>query len=497
MRSSRCAGKVATTLEVAMRFRFFPIVAVALIAPYTPTSAQPPQGIDKLSHILVIYLENRSFDHLFGEFLGADGISNAGSAAIQRNRAGEPYAKLPPVLDPFKVAKNPIGLYALPAIENLPNRLFAIDGLPYGVTVKTYTRDLIHAFYTNKAQINGGKNDRFVAYSNAGALTMGHYGEASLRDTNLWKLARDYRLLDNFFQGAFGGSFFNHIWLVCACAPEWPNPPASVRSKPNPGGSMDDESVTAVGDGEYAVNTTQSVFLNNGKKGGDLLPGQTKSTIGDRLTAKGVDWAWYSGGWNLAIKGNRSSEEEQILEKNLFQWHHQPFAYFERFSPMRQSGRDERAKHLKDAIELEADIRTGRLPPVAFYKPVGVLNQHPGYANLVEADEEVGRIVKLMQMSPMKESYAIIITYDEHGGFFDHVRPPQPADAGDRADFFGPGTRVPAILVSPFVRKGVDHSQYETTSISKFIADRHRLDALHSSRFKAVESLAKAFDFSR
>src|SRR6266511_2943137 len=321
MRSSRCAGKVATTLEVAMRFRFFPIVAVALIAPYTPTSAQPPQGIDKLSHILVIYLENRSFDHLVGQFLVADGISNAGSAAIHRNLAGEPY-------------------------------------------------------------------------SNAGALTMGHYGEASLRDTNLWKLARDYRLLDNFFQGAFGGSFFNHIWLVCACAPEWPNPPASVRSKPNPGGSMDDESVTAVGDGEYAVNTTQSVFLNNGKKGGDLFPGQTKSTIGDRLTAKGVDWAWYSGGWNLAIKGNRFSEEEQILEKNLFQWHHQPFAYFERFSPMRQSGRDERAKHLKDAIELEADIRTGRLPPVAFYKPVGVLNQHPGYANLVEADEVFGRIVK-------------------------------------------------------------------------------------------------------
>ncbi len=484
-----------------MRVRRFLIAAAGLavlcVLASTAAWAQIPQGIEKLTHILVIYLENRSFNNLFGEFPGANGIANAGSAAIQRNRAGEPYAKLPPVPNPFKVMQNPIGLYALPAIENLPNKPFAIDGLPYGVTPKTYTRDLTHAFYTNKAQINGGKNDRFVAYSNAGALTMGYYSEASLQDSNLWKLARDYRLLDNFFQGAFGGSFFNHMWLVCACAPEWPNPPANLRSKPNPDGSMQDGRVTAVADGDYAVNTTQSVFLNNGKQGGDLLPSQTKPTIGDRLTAKGVDWVWYSGGWNLAIKADRSPEEQQVLDKNEFQWHHQPFAYFERFNPMRQSGRDERAKHLKDAIELEADIRTGKLPPIAFYKPVGVLNQHPGYANLVEADEEVGRIVHLMQTSPMKASYAIIITYDEHGGFFDHARPPEPADSGDRADFFGPGTRVPAILVSPFVRKGLDHSQYDTTSIARFIADRHRLDPLNSPRFKAVESLAKAFDFSR
>ena len=112
------------------------------------------------------------------------------------------------------------------------------------------------------------------------------------------------------------------------------------------------------------------------------------------------------------------------------------------------------------------------MPPVAFYKPVGVLNQHPGYANVVAADEEVGRIVGLMEDSPIKGSYAVIITYDEFGGFFDHVPPPQPSTAGGRADFFGPGSRVATIVVSPFARKGViEHTQYDTTSILRLMGN--------------------------
>ena len=90
-------------------------------------------------------------------------------------------------------------------------------------------------------------------------------------------------------------------------------------------------------------------------------------TIGDRLTEKGVDWAWYSGGFSLAIKANRSAEEEATLAKKAFQWHHQPFAYFARFDPTTARGRSERTAHLKDETALEADIKSGKLPPVAFY----------------------------------------------------------------------------------------------------------------------------------
>ena len=461
--------------------------------------AQAPQGVDKLSHILVLYMENRSFDTLFGEFPGANGLANAGEAAVQRDREGKPYAVLPATKGPFDIPQNPPEVRAIPSLENLPNKPFRTVGVRPGVTIETHTRDLIHAFYTNRSQINGGRNDWFALFSNATALAMSTYAAEDMKDTNLWRLARENTLLDNFFMGAFGGSFLNHIWLVCACAPVWPDPPRSQRSEVDPAGhAIRDRRVVAAGDGDYAVNTTQSIFLNDGQQGENMLPPQHAVTIGDRLTEKGVDWAWYSGGWTLAAKSDRTREENEELEKRHFVWHHQPFAYFARFDPTRQTGRDERTAHLKDASVLEADIRTGKLPPVAFYKPIGVLNQHPGYANLVPGDEEIGRIVKLMDESPMKDSYAVVITYDENGGLWDHAAPPSGSKAGSRADFFGPGTRVPTIVASPFARKGqVDHTEYDTTSILKLIAERHRLDALPSARFGAVESLAKAFDFEK
>jgi phospholipase C len=480
-----------------MRLKLVLAALAATVGLIATAFAQTPRPIDKLSHILVIYLENRSFDNLFGEFPGANGIANAGEAAIQKNRAGEAYQKLPGIKWPFQSLRNTSDLYAVPSLDNLLNTPFAIDALPNGVTLRTYTRDLTHSFYANKAQINGGKNDRFVAYSNAGALTMGHYSQRSMKDTNLWKLASSNRLLDNFFQGAFGGSFLNHMWLACACVPKWADAPEKLRSKLNSDGSISDRKITLQEDGDFAVNTVQSAYLNDDDQENDLLPAQHQPTIGDRLGAKGVDWRWYSGGWNLAIMPKREHEDKWIFEAGNFQWHHQPFAYFQPFSPLQQEGRERRAKHLKDAVELVADIRSGQLPPVAFYKPVGVLNQHAGYANIADGDEEVGRIVKLMQESPMRDSYAIIITYDEYGGFFDHVPPPQPSNSGNRADFFGPGTRVPAILVSPFVQQGVDSTQFDTTSIAKFITERHRLDPLPGTRFETVESLSKAFDFSR
>jgi len=93
-----------------------------------------------------------------------------------------------------------------------------------------------------------------------------------------------------------------------------------------------------------------------------------------------------------------------------------------------------------------------------------------------ETTEEVARIVRLMDESPMKGSYAVVITYDENGGFWDHVPPPP----GDR---WGPGVRIPAILISPWVKKSyVDHTQYDTTAILKFITKRFSLEPLPGVR---------------
>jgi phospholipase C len=458
------------------------------------STAQAAGGLNKVSHIIVLYLENRSFDHLLGAFPGANNLTMAGPGAIQRDQNGEPYRVLPNPAKPFDVEGNPPDVRAI-TISELPNAPFAIDGVHPKATINAVIRGLTHLFYTNRAQINGGANDRFALLSDAGGLTMGYYSANAMENTNLWKAARDGVLLDNFFQGGFGGSFFNHMWLVCACAPVWPNPPADQRSVLDPKGiPLHEGRVTAASDGDYAVNTTQSIFLNDGKQDGALLPAQSSTTIGDRLSERGIDWAWYSEGWNLAINQQRTQEQEHELSAMLFAYHHQPFAYFQRFDPSTAKGRADRRIHLRDAQDLDFDIRSGQLPPVTFYKPADVNSEHPGLGSVAAGDAVIGRVREMLDSSAIRDSYALIITYDEFGGFFDHVAPPAAPAAGGRADFFGPGTRIPAVIVSRLVKGGINSTEYESTSIARFIAERFDLDPLPSARFRAVRSLGEIFD---
>jgi acid phosphatase len=307
------------------------------------------------------------------------------------------------------------------------------------------------------------------------------------------------KLADNFFMGAFGGSFFNHIWLVCACAPYYPDADKSP-AKPSiaivePDGvtlKLADNSPKSalegppkfVSDGNltpdfYAVNTMQPPYQPSANKpapGGDprfadpnaatTLPPQTEPTIGDLLSAKGVTWAWYGGAWQSVLDHGNSTPIPS------FQFHHQPFNYFASFAP----GTPERAGHLHDGglggREFIKAIGEGKLPKVAFYKPQGNLNEHSGYADIISGDQHVADVIDHLQHSPQWDHMLIIVTYDENGGIWDHVAPPK----GDR---WGPGTRIPAIIVSPFAKHGfVDHTPYDTTSILRFITRRFDLPVL-------------------
>lgn len=127
-------------------------------------------------------------------------------------------------------------------------------------------------------------------------------------------------------------------------------------------------------------------------------------------------------------------------------------------------------------------------PKVAFFKPAGRNNQHPGYASISEADQEVKEVVEAIRGSAIWPSTAIVITYDENGGFWDHVAPP-------RVDRWGPGSRIPTIIVSPFAKKGyVDHTVYDTTAILKLIENRFGLLPLTERDAKA-NGLEGAFEF--
>jgi LPXTG-motif cell wall-anchored protein len=430
-------------------------------------SAQAAQA-NPINHVVVIYLENHSFDNLYGMFPGANGIAKAGAKATQVDKSGVKYATLP---QPNNTNLKPAGPDArFPA--DLPNKPFNIDKY---VPLNQNTGDLVHRFYQEQIQIDGGKMDKFAAISDAAGLTMGYYNTANLP---LYKYAQQYTLADNFFHAAFGGSFLNHFWLICACSPTWPNAPAGSIAQVDASGNMvKDGAVTPDG---YAVNTSFTVnspHLPNITDTLKLVPQQTQPTIGDRLSEKGVSWAWFSGGWTDAVNGNPDK---------LFQYHHQPFAYFQNYA----DGTDGRKQHLKDESEFYYDIQNNALPSVSFVKPLGEENEHPGYTDTARGEAHVVQLIDLIQKSPAWQDTAIIITYDENGGFWDHVAPPT-------IDKWGPGSRVPTLIISPYAKKGfVDHTQYDTTSSLKFIEQRWELAPL-ATRDASTNDMSNAFDFSQ
>ena len=129
------------------------------------------------------------------------------------------------------------------------------------------------------------------------------------------------------------------------------------------------------------------------------------------------------------------------------------------------------------------------MPTVSFYKPVGEDNEHPGYASIAAGDARVADVLYRLATSPMFQSMAIIVTYDENGGFWDHVPPPV-------IDRWGPGARVPAIVISPFAKRGfVDRTPYDTTSILRLIETRWGLPPL-TDRDARANNLLGAFDFT-
>ncbi len=435
--------------------------------PVSPAQTVLPPGLQKLDHIVVIYLENRSFDNLFGLFPGADGLQNASATATQVGQDGKPYATLPPVMNTGKKPPVPDARFA----RDLPNKPFLID--PY-VGLEDKDPNLTHLWYQQQVQIDGGKMDKFAAISNAGGLVMGYHDGSK---TKLWQYAKEFTLADHFFHAAFGGSFLNHFWTICACTPVFPDAPGgAISQEAADGGMIKDGEVTPDG---YAVNTLYSVYSPHPPDADParLLPPQMMSTIGDRLNDKGISWAWYSGGWNEALVGKYD---------RAFQFHHQPFAYFKNYG----DGTEGRKKHLKDEDDLIGDIEKGTLPAVAFYKPVGEENEHPGYANVASGDDKVADIIERIRKSPAWTNTAIIVTYDENGGFWDHVAPP-------RLDRWGPGVRVPTVIVSPLAKRGfIDHTIYDTTSILALIERRFDLPPLAERDAKA-NGLANAFELGR
>ena len=390
--------------------------------------------------------------------------------------------------------------------------MFAANGVPKGSGEPGgCTRDIVHRFYQEQYQLHGGRQDRYATGSDAVGLTQGYY---RTRELPVYKYlhrkgAPKYVVADRFFQAAFGGSFLNHQWLIAARTPLDTSHGAGVPAPAVANSVLDSNGMVnglpplhpdrarqrRPADPQVqrpAADEVQAVPAATSRSTPSSRPARPRRTgakipliddarypnIGDRMTAAGISWKWYSGGWREASSGKPGP---------LFQYHHQPFNYFAAYAP----GQPGRA-HLKDESRFVTAAKNGHLPMVSFVKPYGAENEHPGYASQSKGSDHLVHLLKTITNGPQGKDTLVVVTYDEFGGQWDHVSPPGAGARKGTHDVWGPGTRIPALVVGRSLkRSGVDHTSYDTTSILATIERSYGLAPL-SSRDRAVNDLSHA-----
>jgi phospholipase C len=548
------------------------LVALGTTAVAGPAAAAggPKSGpLGTYKHLVVIYEENHSFDNLYGLWGDVngqhlEGLADAdGSHTTQIAQNGDAYDCLKqldvnlntdfhgsaspafppntlsvrPECNPETVtfpdgstttytshfANEPFAFdpYIPPDATTCPrpNQEFSFgNGIMNGAvnpsTGQTYgtpggcTRDLVHKFYQEQWQLNGGAQNRYVTGSDSVGTSMGYYDTTQLPIYEYLhgNGAPKYVIADRFFQAAYGGSYLNHQYLIAAQPLAWPGAPAGQHAVLDstgaahaypllvPDRAVVDGAVTqacgtattvaGLACGDWAVNTLQPAWEPQGTFGAKEPATDDTNValnIGDRMSDAGVSWAWYSGGWDNAA-GNvggpgwtngstpgtctdphvsTADRQYPYCPDSSFQFHHQPFNYFTRYAP----GTPDRAAHLKDEVEFLAAAKNGTLPQVSFVKPLGNENEHPGYSSEANGSDHLVDLIQAIESGPQAGNTLIVVTYDEFGGSWDHVPPPGLGTTGAH-DQYGPGTRIPALFIArSFTRSGVDHTVYDTTSI--------------------------------
>ena len=298
--------------------------------------------------------------------------------------------------------------------------------------------DLDHRLQTHEAQFRNGRMDGFVyAFADRGRLAetaMGYYDDRDL--PYYWNLADEFVLFDRFFTSASGGSVSNHMYWI-----------AGAPGVVDPG----KEGIPEVGWGN--------------------LP-----TIFDRLEEKGISWKFYIQNYDPSVtfrKQKAGDKGAQIV-----------------WAPLLAYGRylddPKLFSKIVDLSEYFDDLANGTLPAVSYIVPSGASEHPPG--SIQAGERFIRTLINALTASDAWPSSAFLWSYDDWGGWYDHVPPP-------RVDKFGYGFRAPALLVSAYAKRGyVDSTQLDFTSILKFIERNWGLKPL-AERDRKANNFLTAFDF--
>jgi phospholipase C len=458
-----------------------------------------------IKHLVVIFQENVSFDHYFATY------------PVAANAAGEPAFKRR--LDSPAVN----GLNTNGLINHNPN-----SHAPFRLSrAQNYTCDQDHDYLPEQQAFDAGLMDKFPQFVGVGTdgscpdygyganLVMGYYDGNTV--TALWHYAQDFALNDNSFGTTFGPSTPGAINL--ASGNTSPYDPAHTIGDLT--GSVDGTSVIGDPDPYYddCGSPTQVAVLG--------------TNIGDLLNAKGITWGWFQGGFkptqawdgiNPAVCGSQSTNLGGATVTD-YSAHHEPFEYYASTAnphhlPATSSsmiGYTDQANHQYDLADFWTAAYAGNLPAVSFLKAKKAQDGHSGYSSPLDEQAFIVNTINQLETLPDWNSTAVVISYDDSDGWYDHQMGPivkQSVSAydglnapgmcgGTNTDGItgrcGYGPRLPLLVVSPYARQNyVDSSLTDQSSILKFVEDNWQTGRIGSSSYDDIAgTLNHMFNFNQ
>lgn len=289
--------------------------------------------------------------------------------------------------------------------------------------------------------IDGGKMDKFDMISGG---TLDAYTQATQKEIpNYWAYARQFTLADHYFTSVHGPSLPNHLFAIGAQSG------GAIDNGGNPGPGVECDG--------SSWGTITLIDANGNRSQGSRC--FHFKTLPDALEEAGIPWRYYADG------GGFASLIGSIRNSDLW------------------------TKNVMTPDQFLADAKSGQLPAVSWLLPPGEYSEHPP-ASMCEGENWTVSVLNALMQGPGWNSTAVFVTWDDFGGYYDHVAPPQ-------VDQFGLGPRVPLLIVSPYAKAGyVSHTVYDHTSVLKFIETRYRLPAL-TSRDAAASNMLDSFDFTK
>ncbi len=472
------------------------LVLAALLATLAvgaiPAHANPSQSTSTpIKHLVVIFQENVSFDHYFGTYPNA------------ANPAGEPSF---------------IAAHRTPSVNGLNEDLLTMNPNSANPFRLDRSQEIIcdqdHDYTPEQQAFDGGLMDKFVEFTGGCPeknLTMGYYDGNTV--TGLWNYAQHFSMSDNSFNTTYGPSTPGVLNLV-----------AGQTHGVTPASLADvTENGTVFGDADPTYDDCS--------KGSTIAMASTDKNVGDLLNAKGLTWGWFQGGFaptsTNAGKAVCGSSHKNVGGETVADYsaHHEPFEYYQSTSnphhlppsSINMIGKTDQANHQYDLSAFYAALAHKELPAVSYLKAAKYQDGHAGYSDPQDEQEFVTHVINELQHSPDWSSTAVVISYDDSDGFYDHVMPPvvnssasaQDAlngpgkcgngiPAGGYEDRCGYGPRLPLLVVSPWAKRNfVDHSITDQSSILRFVEDNWSLGRIGDGSFDArAGSLQNMFSFN-